>query len=113
MTTRVTAVAVASLVVAVLLGSIVLRAQQTPRPVAARVAIDTDDIKAGWKGRGLWAVNGMRPQWHVEGGKGTPFADAADVADDLADCEGGSVIGEFRQVFAHGVVEGDLALLGE
>jgi len=31
-----------------------------------------DDAKLGWKGRGLWAVNGMRAQWHVEGGKGTP-----------------------------------------
>jgi hypothetical protein len=31
-----------------------------------------DDATIGWKGRGLWAVNGMRAQWHVEGGKGTP-----------------------------------------
>jgi hypothetical protein len=31
-----------------------------------------DDARAGWKGRGLWAVNGMRAVWHTEGGKGTP-----------------------------------------
>ncbi len=31
-----------------------------------------DDPNAGWKGRGLWAVNGSRAIWHVEGGKGTP-----------------------------------------
>jgi len=34
-----------------------------------------DDPKAGWKGRGLWAANGDRTPWLVEGGKGTrPFA---------------------------------------
>jgi hypothetical protein len=34
-----------------------------------------DDPKAGWKGRGLWAANGDRTQWLIEGGKGTrPFA---------------------------------------
>jgi hypothetical protein len=31
-----------------------------------------DDARAGWKGRGLWAVNGTRAVWHTEGGKGTP-----------------------------------------
>jgi hypothetical protein len=31
-----------------------------------------DDPNAGWKGRGLWAVNGSRAVWHTEGGKGTP-----------------------------------------
>jgi hypothetical protein len=30
-----------------------------------------DDPKAGWKGRGLWAANGDRTPWLVEGGKGT------------------------------------------
>lgn len=30
-----------------------------------------DDPQTGWKGRGLWAVNGMRAIWHTEGGKGT------------------------------------------
>jgi hypothetical protein len=29
-----------------------------------------DDPKAGWKGRGLWAANGDRTPWLVEGGKG-------------------------------------------
>jgi hypothetical protein len=34
-----------------------------------------DDPKAGWKGRGLWASNGDRTPWLIEGGKGTkPFA---------------------------------------
>ena len=34
-----------------------------------------DDPNAGWKGRGLWAANGDRVPWHMEGGKGTrPFA---------------------------------------
>jgi hypothetical protein len=34
-----------------------------------------DDPKAGWKGRGLWAANGDRTPWLIEGGKGTkPFA---------------------------------------
>jgi hypothetical protein len=34
-----------------------------------------DDPKAGWKGRGLWAANGDRVPWLMEGGKGTkPFA---------------------------------------
>jgi len=34
-----------------------------------------DDANAGWKGRGLWAANGDRVPWHMEGGKGTrPFA---------------------------------------
>lgn len=30
-----------------------------------------DDAKAGWKGRGLWAANGDRTPWLVEGGKGS------------------------------------------
>jgi len=30
-----------------------------------------DDPKAGWKGRGLWAANETRVNWHSEGGKGT------------------------------------------
>ena len=30
-----------------------------------------DDPKAGWKGRGLWAANGDRAPWLIEGGKGT------------------------------------------
>jgi hypothetical protein len=30
-----------------------------------------DDPNAGWKGRGLWAANGDRAQWLIEGGKGT------------------------------------------
>ncbi|MBP7777454.1 MAG: carboxypeptidase regulatory-like domain-containing protein [Acidobacteria bacterium] len=30
-----------------------------------------DDSKAGWKGRGLWAANGDRTPWLIEGGKGT------------------------------------------
>jgi hypothetical protein len=30
-----------------------------------------DDPKAGWKGRGLWASNDTRVNWHDEGGKGT------------------------------------------
>ena len=29
-----------------------------------------DNPDAGWKGRGLWAVNGSRAVWHSEGGKG-------------------------------------------
>jgi hypothetical protein len=29
-----------------------------------------DDPKGGWKGRGLWAANGDRTPWLVEGGKG-------------------------------------------
>ena len=34
-----------------------------------------DDPNAGWKGRGVWAANGDRVPWHMEGGKGTrPFA---------------------------------------
>jgi hypothetical protein len=34
-----------------------------------------DDPKAGWKGRGLWAANGDRTPWLIEGGRGTrPFA---------------------------------------
>ena len=34
-----------------------------------------DDANAGWKGRGLWAANGDRVPWLIEGGKGTkPFA---------------------------------------
>jgi hypothetical protein len=34
-----------------------------------------DDPRAGWKGRGLWAANGDRTPWLIEGGKGTrPFA---------------------------------------
>jgi hypothetical protein len=34
-----------------------------------------DDPKTGWKGRGLWAANGDRTPWLIEGGKGTkPFA---------------------------------------
>ncbi len=34
-----------------------------------------DDPKAGWKGRGLWAANGDRTPWLIEGGKGNrPFA---------------------------------------
>jgi hypothetical protein len=31
-----------------------------------------DDPKGGWKGRGLWALYGTVPTWHIEGGKGTP-----------------------------------------
>lgn len=30
-----------------------------------------DDPSAGWKGRGLWAANEVRNNWHGEGGKGT------------------------------------------
>jgi hypothetical protein len=30
-----------------------------------------DNPKAGWKGRGLWAANGDRTPWLIEGGKGT------------------------------------------
>ena len=30
-----------------------------------------DDASAGWKGRGLWAANGDRTPWLIEGGKGT------------------------------------------
>jgi hypothetical protein len=30
-----------------------------------------DDVNAGWKGRGLWAANGDRTPWLIEGGKGT------------------------------------------
>jgi hypothetical protein len=30
-----------------------------------------DDPKAGWKGRGVWAANGDRTPWLIEGGKGT------------------------------------------
>jgi hypothetical protein len=34
-----------------------------------------DDPNGGWKGRGLWAANGDRTPWLIEGGKGTrPFA---------------------------------------
>ena len=29
-----------------------------------------DDPNAGWKGRGLWAANGDRTPWLIEGGKG-------------------------------------------
>jgi hypothetical protein len=29
-----------------------------------------DDPNAGWKGRGLWAVNGTRTPWHMDTGKG-------------------------------------------
>ena len=30
-----------------------------------------DDPSGGWKGRGLWAANGDRTPWLIEGGKGT------------------------------------------
>ncbi len=30
-----------------------------------------DDPQAGWKGRGLWAANGDRTPWLIEGGKGS------------------------------------------
>jgi hypothetical protein len=30
-----------------------------------------DDPAAGWKGRGLWAANGDRTPWLIEGGKGS------------------------------------------
>jgi hypothetical protein len=30
-----------------------------------------DDPRAGWKGRGLWAANGDRTPWLIEGGKGS------------------------------------------
>jgi hypothetical protein len=30
-----------------------------------------DDTNGGWKGRGLWAANGDRTPWLIEGGKGT------------------------------------------
>jgi hypothetical protein len=30
-----------------------------------------DDAGAGWKGRGIWAANGDRTPWLIEGGKGT------------------------------------------
>ncbi len=30
-----------------------------------------DDRSAGWKGRGLWAANGDRTPWLIEGGKGS------------------------------------------
>jgi hypothetical protein len=34
-----------------------------------------DDPNGGWKARGLWAANGDRTPWLIEGGKGTkPFA---------------------------------------
>jgi hypothetical protein len=29
-----------------------------------------DDAASDWKGRGVWASNGTRNMWHVEGGKG-------------------------------------------
>jgi hypothetical protein len=29
-----------------------------------------DNLRDGWKGRGLWASNGSRSVWHTEGGKG-------------------------------------------
>jgi len=29
-----------------------------------------DDLKAGWKGRGLWSASGDRTPWLQEGGKG-------------------------------------------
>jgi hypothetical protein len=29
-----------------------------------------DDLKTGWKGRGLWANYGQYTPWHQEGGKG-------------------------------------------
>lgn len=31
-----------------------------------------DDVKAGWKGKGLWACISSRAPFHMEGGKGTP-----------------------------------------
>jgi hypothetical protein len=30
-----------------------------------------DDPRAGWKGRGIWAANGDRTPWLIEGGKGS------------------------------------------
>ncbi len=30
-----------------------------------------DDVKAGWKGKGLWADYGSYTGWHIEGGPGT------------------------------------------
>jgi hypothetical protein len=30
-----------------------------------------DDAKAGWKGKGLWAANGDRTPWLIEGGRGS------------------------------------------
>ena len=36
-----------------------------------------DDPNAGWKGRGLWAANGDRTPWLIEGGKGTQAAGRA------------------------------------
>ena len=30
-----------------------------------------DDPNGGWKGRGLWAANGDRTPWLIEGGKGS------------------------------------------
>jgi hypothetical protein len=32
-----------------------------------------DDVKAGWKGRGLWATNNNVVPWHQETGEGTPL----------------------------------------
>jgi len=30
-----------------------------------------DDVKAGWKGKGIWTTYATRAPFHVEGGKGT------------------------------------------
>lgn len=30
-----------------------------------------DDLRTGWKGRGLWTTIGSRAPWHMETGKGT------------------------------------------
>ncbi len=38
-----------------------------PRGMDGRI----DDPEAGWKGRGLWAVNGTRASWLAETGRGT------------------------------------------
>ena len=49
-----------------------------------------DDPKAGWKGRGLWAANGDRTPWLIEGGKGTkPLAahfELAPIAHNVGHC---------------------------
>ncbi len=38
-----------------------------PRGLDGRI----DDVKTGWKGRGLWATNNVLPIWHQETGEGS------------------------------------------
>src|SRR5258708_509089 len=44
---------------------------QYPGPGFKGIGGRIDDPNAGWKGRGLWAANGDRTPWMIEGGKGT------------------------------------------